>query len=306
MSPFRALCKALRLPFLTLTLSCLALVYALLVWHQVNFVAVHFALVCLAAIAAHIGVNALNEYQDFQSGLDLHTQRTPFSGGSGALPAQPEAAKNVVLVAYCCLLLVALIGVYFVWLSGPGLALVGALGLVIIITYTPYINRWPVACLLAPGIGFGGLIVGASFWLLSKQLTEAAMIAMLVTAVVTSNLLLLNQIPDRVVDKQFGRNHFVIAYGVSATLVSYSVLMLMAMASLCIGYYALVLPKAALWALAPLFLHFVCLDFVRRSMRGKNSAHLHTALLINVLVANSLPLVLALALLNASHSPYVS
>ena len=43
----------------------------------------------LGALAAHVAVNTLNEYQDFHSGLDRVTERTPFSGGSGALPAQP-------------------------------------------------------------------------------------------------------------------------------------------------------------------------------------------------------------------------
>ena len=38
-------------------------------------------------LLAHISVNALNEYLDFTSGLDLTTLRTPFSGGSGTLPA---------------------------------------------------------------------------------------------------------------------------------------------------------------------------------------------------------------------------
>jgi len=43
-------------------------------------------LALLGAFLAHVSVNTLNEYYDFKSGLDLETIRTPFSGGSGALP----------------------------------------------------------------------------------------------------------------------------------------------------------------------------------------------------------------------------
>ena len=41
---------------------------------------------------AHTSVNALNEYQDFKSGLDLITVKTPFSGGTKSLPENPQKA----------------------------------------------------------------------------------------------------------------------------------------------------------------------------------------------------------------------
>ena len=44
-------------------------------------------LALVALVAAHIGVNSLNEYSDMRRGIDLNTIRTPFSGGSGTLPA---------------------------------------------------------------------------------------------------------------------------------------------------------------------------------------------------------------------------
>jgi 1,4-dihydroxy-2-naphthoate octaprenyltransferase len=53
-------------------------------------------LIIIGAVCAHISVNMLNEYYDFKSGLDLETDKTAFSDGSGAFPNHPEAA-NVVL-----------------------------------------------------------------------------------------------------------------------------------------------------------------------------------------------------------------
>ena len=44
-------------------------------------------LALIALVALHIAVNALNEASDMKTGIDLHTTRTPFSGGSGTIQA---------------------------------------------------------------------------------------------------------------------------------------------------------------------------------------------------------------------------
>ncbi|GAI31321.1 unnamed protein product, partial [marine sediment metagenome] len=41
----------------------------------------------IGLLLAHISVNVLNDYFDYRSGIDLEAKRTPFSGGSGILPA---------------------------------------------------------------------------------------------------------------------------------------------------------------------------------------------------------------------------
>lgn len=57
------------------------------------------ALALLGALSAYISVNVFNEYIDFKTGLDLVTRRTPFSGGSGTLPANPEMTEFALLTA---------------------------------------------------------------------------------------------------------------------------------------------------------------------------------------------------------------
>ncbi|MFC1575800.1 UbiA family prenyltransferase, partial [Gemmatimonadota bacterium] len=52
-------------------------------------------LALVALVLVHMAVNSLNEWSDMRTGIDLHTTRTPFSGGSGTLPAgalPPKAA----------------------------------------------------------------------------------------------------------------------------------------------------------------------------------------------------------------------
>ncbi len=89
------LLRAARLPFLVLTPLCLALGVALLQLQGVAPNPQDLLLILLGALLMHVAVNGFNEYFDFRSGLDLMTRRTPFSGGSGALPAQPMTSLPI-------------------------------------------------------------------------------------------------------------------------------------------------------------------------------------------------------------------
>ena len=53
------------------------------------------ALTYLGVISLHISVDLLNDYFDYLSGIDLITTRTPFSGGTGVLPAGLLAPLSV-------------------------------------------------------------------------------------------------------------------------------------------------------------------------------------------------------------------
>ena len=102
-----------RPAFLLLPLSCLLLPLAYAISQGISINWLHVLFIVTGALAAHISVNMLNEYEDFKSGLDFHTQRTPFSGGSGILPAFPELAESVRIAAMACLLITVLIGLVF-------------------------------------------------------------------------------------------------------------------------------------------------------------------------------------------------
>ena len=45
----------------------------------------HAALCLAGLLLLHISTNVLNDYFDHKSGIDLRTQKTPFSGGSGLI-----------------------------------------------------------------------------------------------------------------------------------------------------------------------------------------------------------------------------
>ena len=91
MSPFSVVGVA-RPNFLLLTPICLLLGLASVMLSGTGIEWSVFVVVLVGALMAHVSVNALNEYADFQSGLDFKTEKTPFSGGSGTLIVQPRLA----------------------------------------------------------------------------------------------------------------------------------------------------------------------------------------------------------------------
>ena len=75
------------------------------------------------------------------SGNFFHTERTPFSGGSGALPRHPQMARAVLVLGVTTLLGVILVGLYFLQQYGLDLLPVGLAGLLLVVTYTGWINN---------------------------------------------------------------------------------------------------------------------------------------------------------------------
>ena len=210
MSETLAVVRASRPNFLLLAPLCAGLGLAV-AWQQGQAPELlHTFLVFLGAVLAHAAVNLLNEYDDFRSGLDMITERTPFSGGSGALPEVPSAARRVLWAGLGTLAVVVTIGLYFLWLRGLPLLVLGAAGVVLVLTYTRWITRSPILCLLAPGMGFGPIMVLGTVIALGASIDSTALLASLVALLMVSELLLINQIPDAEADRAIGRRHLVI------------------------------------------------------------------------------------------------
>ena len=237
----------LRPPFLLLALVTVALAAALT--PSALLLDSDWLLVLLGALAAHGAVNVLNEYADFHSGLDLHTERTPFSGGSGYLPTHPHAAPAALVLGLTLLLLTVLIGLWLSRRTGPGLLPVGIAGVMLVAGYTPWItrNRW--LSLLAPGTGFGLLMLLGSQRVLAGEYTAAGLAAGVVLWALINNLLLLNQLPDCDADRRVGRDNLALRYGPALARRVYAANWLLALLVLLLAVLAGWLPVASLLAL---------------------------------------------------------
>jgi len=168
----------------------------------------------IGLVAAHVLVNVLNELSDDASGLDRETQRTPFSGGSGALQARRitrRGAQTVAFISGTVALTVAFIalGVYREW----GLVPVIAVGAICIFFYTPWLLRIGLGE-AAAGLGLGGLPVIGVALLQGGALQPAVIIVAIASTAMTFNLLLFNSIPDAAPDYRVGRRSLVHRVGV--------------------------------------------------------------------------------------------
>jgi len=251
---FRTLLQTIRPPFLILTPICVFLGASTAIATQGSIDTHALILVMLGALCAHISVNTLNEHADFRSGLDLVTVKTPFSGGSGALPGDPGMANMVLTAGLVTLFTTMAIGIYFIDNYGTLIVPIGIIGIVIILTYTRWINRWPLLCLFAPGLGFGILMVVGTHLVLAGENALTPWLAALIPFFLVNNLLLLNQYPDIAADKSVGRNHFPIAFGVKASNYAYSIQFLSAYAAILLGVIFGYFPKLSLIALLPIIL----------------------------------------------------
>lgn len=254
MKDFKFLLDPMRLPFLILTPACVVLGLATAIWTsgQVNWF--HFFLVLIGALSAHISVNTFNEYFDFNSGLDAKTTRTPFSGGSGMLPENPEMGKAALIMAWVFLAITGVIGIYFGLRIGLGILPLGILGLLIIYFYTEWITRYPLLCLIAPGLGFGPLMVMGTDFVLSGGYSWTAFIASLVPFFLVSNLLLLNQFPDVEADQSVGRKHYPIQIGKQKSSLIYISFLLLPFAAIGFGIATGLFPLSSLIGLLSLLL----------------------------------------------------
>jgi 1,4-dihydroxy-2-naphthoate octaprenyltransferase len=282
MSETVALVRASRPNFLVLAPLCAGLGVAV-AWHQGEPPALlNTLLVLIGALLAHAAVNLLNEYEDFASGLDLMTRRTPFSGGSGALPDKPSAARQVLLAAFGTLGLVVAIGIYFLWLRGLPMLVLGAAGVVLVLTYTRWVTRSPLICLLAPGLGFGPVMILGSLIALGARLDATALTVSTIGLLLVSELLLINQIPDADADRKVGRRHLVITLGQPAAARLVGLLLLGSYGILGSAIWIGWLPAWAALALAPLPVAVWISAKLPNALN--NTGQLNTVLGINVAV----------------------
>jgi 1,4-dihydroxy-2-naphthoate polyprenyltransferase len=251
----------MRIPFLLLTPVCVILGAAAAFYAEGAFGLDGFLIAFAGGLCAHISVNAINEYEDFKSGLDHRTTRTPFSGGSGTLPQNPHKAHWAAAIGVAALAFTVFVGIYFLRVRGAGLLLIGIPGVLSLVLYTRWLTRRPILCLLAPGIGFGPCMVMGVDFVLTGAYSVVAAAASLVPFFLVSNLLLINQFPDIAPDAEVGRRHLMIAYGKRAGVIVYGVF-------LAGSYLSVVFAWLAGWFPAPALATLVTAPLAARTLQG--------------------------------------
>ena len=216
----------IRAPFLFLPVALAFLGTSIAWWYDGVFHLGHALLAFLGLLLAHISVNVLNEYFDYKSEVDLKTRRTPFSGGSGALPASLLSARETLWLGWGSLIAIVPIGIYFTLIKGWQLLPLLIIAAICIIFYTPVIlkHNWPE---WAPGIGLGTLPVLGAYFAQTGEYTLPAIIASIPPGILVHNLLLLNEFPDIDADATVNRKTLPITIGPRKAGIVYSVMTVM-------------------------------------------------------------------------------
>lgn len=210
--PLQRYLLATRPPFLTITLVGCVLGVAT-AYADGQPLALSTALVTiLLALMAHAAVNVHNDYCDHLNGTDAanHSRVFPFTGGSrfiqnGVMSA--DAMRRYALMLYAATVLG---GLALVWMVGWGLVLIGLVGV---------LTGWAYSAdpLRLNSRGLGEICVALTFWLVvvgadfvqRGSWSATPMWAGIGYALLTTNILYLNQFPDRDADISAGKLHWV-------------------------------------------------------------------------------------------------
>ena len=276
-----------RPQFLTLSIV-LAFLGTAVALYDGNIKLWHAVLAGLGLVLTHASVNILNDYFDFRSGIDLATQRTPFSGGSGILPANLLTPRQVLWLGIGCFVLAVPIGIYFIAVIAQGWQLLPLLivAAFFIVLYSPIILKrpWPE---WAAGAGLGALPILGMYFVQAGAYTWDAAVACIPSAFLVHNLLLLNEFPDVAADKLANRKTVPITIGKKKAAVFYVVVALAVYVWLivwvAVGVFFDVSPKMPVWTLLGLLSFPLTLRAIKGALHHDDASKFMPGMAANVM-----------------------
>lgn len=206
--------KETRPQFLFLSVV-LAFLGTSIAWYYGSFNLGYALLSGFGLVLTHGSVNAINDYFDYKSGIDLNVKRTPFSGGSGLVPEGKLPLNQALWVGVVTSLAALVIGIFFIIVSGWMLIPLLAIAALLVVLYTPVIlkTRWPE---WSPGLGLGILPIMGFYFIQTGKYDWVVLIASIPSGILVHNLLLLNEFPDVEADRKGGRKTTPVAYGMES------------------------------------------------------------------------------------------
>ncbi len=180
-------------------------------------------LAILGVSLLHLASNVFNDYFDVKSGTDQANTKyfVQYSGGSRAIEMGLIDLKGTRNVALCLAGIALCIGVYVTFAVGLGVLVIGLSGLALGYFYTAP----PLRLVARKGLGeviigmtFGPLITLGMYYVMTGVYSFDAFIVGIPTGLLTTNILLINQVPDAEGDAVTGKNHLVVTFGPQAAV----------------------------------------------------------------------------------------
>jgi 1,4-dihydroxy-2-naphthoate octaprenyltransferase len=241
-----------RLPFLTATIVPVALGGAVAARHGA-FSWVWFGLAMLGGILIHLGLNMANDLFDDASGADAaNVTPTPFSGGSRVIQYGLVSRSTVIAATIACYVGGVGIGLYLAAVRGPGLLLIGAVGVLISLAYTapPFrlVHRGVGEVVTA--LGFGPVTTLGTYYACTARISGEALYVSMPVALLIAAVLYVNEIPDRAGDAAVGKRTLPVRWSAKRVVAGYRVVIALAFTLIAFGPLLRITPWWTLVALA--------------------------------------------------------
>ncbi|TYP57838.1 prenyltransferase [Thermosediminibacter litoriperuensis] len=172
----------------------------------------------LGVYLIEIGKNAVNEFVDYESGVDTYVtpdKRTPFSGGKKVIVDGILSLSEVKVIATVTMIIAGLVGIYVVFAREPEVLWIGVAGFVIAVFYS-----LPPAKLcyrgfgeFAVGLTFGPLVLCGTYLVQTHNISLEAVLSSLILGLLIANVLWINQFPDYEADLRGQKRNWVVRMG---------------------------------------------------------------------------------------------
>jgi 1,4-dihydroxy-2-naphthoate octaprenyltransferase len=205
-------------------------------------------------VLAQASANLIDDYIDYEDGIDRETIKTRFSGGSSLVAKGKVKSMSALFMGLACAVSAATIGA-FVALSVPYVIPFIIMGAAIIVLYARYLTRIPFLAEPLVAVEFLFAAVG-TFAVAHGSLagTMHFLPIFVIGSMFGGIALLVNELPDRNVDRKYGRKTACIMLKTNGKMASYFLLWQMAIYAIAIASVASGVASAwflALFALTP-------------------------------------------------------
>ncbi len=180
-----------------------------LYWFIVSLAGIYFI---------EIGKNAVNEFVDYQTGVDRYVapdKKTPFSGGKKTIVEGKLTVSEVKAIALVTFLMAAATGLYVALFREMNIIWIGLPGIFLAIFYSlpPFKFNYRGLGEVVVGLTFGPLILSGIYLVLTHTLDIRAVLASLPIGFIVANILWINQYPDYEADKKGNKKNWVVRLG---------------------------------------------------------------------------------------------
>jgi len=208
---------AMRVPFIAATIPSIVLGGLLALYHVGKFDPILFLLTLIGTVAAHLGLNLMNDYYDYRMGVDQVNKEGvfPFTGGSRVLQMGLLSPLEVFFTSIFMISLSVAIAVYLTLVVSPLVLAVAALGFAIIFAYHVPPLRLVDRGLgeLLVGIGFGPVYTLGTYLVMTGELSIIPVLGSIPLALLVTDILVVNEFPDYKGDLEAGKHNLVVRLG---------------------------------------------------------------------------------------------